>query len=482
MKIFATIALFLFFTNVSSAMNNVCIYGMVNPEAFIIKLYVPDNFTYSNKILAQDTISEYGKYKLSIYLQKPVIAILGDEKVLIHPGDSIQIDFLYNSIDRNYYQVKAVNHNNDFYYTFFYSALDNTKRRSSFGVFNMTKYYNPKDSSLNYEKYLTACKERKDDLLFELNEIFKKNHLLQSDYFLLQNEIYAEYAGLLLQKINDEKLNRTTTPDIYLDEIRKLIFSRSLTKAIDYPWIAQIYLEEILTDPTISNSALKIQTQFAICAKFFKWDLNIRNGLLYHLFDKIINDKEYQNDFVESQFKLWLPQKMGNKYETEIKNLYAFFKLKSKNKFSKNVLQSTLVDSYDRTLNFDTVIKNSPANSFIYFDFWATWCHPCLQDADYYENNRNIFDSLKITRVLIAVDEDKEKWKLNWNKGSKAQKDTYVSQNPSEIRKMLKIKTIPFYILMTNEGKLISLQAPSPTEYDKIKKIINDFKLTAQPN
>lgn len=159
-----------------------------------------------------------------------------------------------------------------------------------------------------------------------------------------------------------------------------------------------------------------------------------------------------------------------------------FFKLKSNNKFSKNVLQSTLVDSYDRTLNFDTVIKNSPANSFIYFDFWATWCHPCLQDADYYENNRSIFDSLKITRVLISVDENKEKWKLNWNKGSKAQKDTYVAKNPAEIKTMLKIKTIPFYILMTNEGKLISLQAPSPTEYDKIKKIISDFKLTAQPN
>jgi hypothetical protein len=217
MKFLITIALFSFFTTSITAKNNVCIYGKRNPEVFIIKLYIPDYFTYSNKILAQDTISEDGDYKLNFYLQKPIIAILGDEKVLIHPGDSIQIDFLYNSIDRNYYLVKAVNCKNDFYYTFYYSALNDTKRRSSFGVFNMTKYYNPKDSSLNYEKYMAACKERRTDLFLELNEINKKNHLEQSDYFLFENEIYAEYAGLLLQKIVDEKLSREKIPKIYLD-------------------------------------------------------------------------------------------------------------------------------------------------------------------------------------------------------------------------------------------------------------------------
>ena len=114
----------------------------------------------------------------------------------------------------------------------------------------------------------------------------------------------------------------------------------------------------------------------------------------------------------------------------------------------------------------------------VYVDVWATWCVPCLQELphlkklkDAYRNNKNIV----FMGVSLDRPQDKEKWKkMVGDKNMEGPQFLAEGELKSDIAKGYQIRAIPTFLLISRDGKIISSQAPRPSEGKRIRKLIED--------
>ena len=115
-------------------------------------------------------------------------------------------------------------------------------------------------------------------------------------------------------------------------------------------------------------------------------------------------------------------------------------------------------------------------NKLIYLDFWASWCAPCIAEMPY---SYNLSNELKKTNpdivfLYLSKDEDMAAWK---NKASDLQlqpKHSFIvlKNNASvEFSNKYNITTIPHYLIIDKEGKVIIQDAPRPDD-SKLKDIL----------
>lgn len=101
---------------------------------------------------------------------------------------------------------------------------------------------------------------------------------------------------------------------------------------------------------------------------------------------------------------------------------------------------------------------------YIYIDFWASWCYPCISEMKAL-NASSLSKYPNLSYVFISVDEDIEKWRKASNKYVPyfLQKNSYLLNKNflSDWAKNLKISEIPRYILLDKKGNLINAHAPS---------------------
>ncbi|MDU1892894.1 MAG: TlpA disulfide reductase family protein [Dysgonomonas sp.] len=102
----------------------------------------------------------------------------------------------------------------------------------------------------------------------------------------------------------------------------------------------------------------------------------------------------------------------------------------------------------------------------VYIDVWATWCAPCIKEIPELKKLEEEYHGKDIVFLGVSIDrsKDKDKWKTFLEKremkgiqifaGDKAQK---------ELKDPYKIATIPRFILVGKDGKLISGDAPRPS-------------------
>lgn len=114
---------------------------------------------------------------------------------------------------------------------------------------------------------------------------------------------------------------------------------------------------------------------------------------------------------------------------------------------------------------------------YVYIDIWATWCGPCLSEIPYYRKVKEKFKSKNIQFLSISVDDDTKKWKnvvsQKKMKGFQliAKKDWRTS-----VAKDYQLKTIPRFILIDTEGKIIDADAPRPSE-ERLVEVLKSLNI-----
>lgn len=123
--------------------------------------------------------------------------------------------------------------------------------------------------------------------------------------------------------------------------------------------------------------------------------------------------------------------------------------------------------------------------NFIYYDFWASWCHPCMGEMQPTKDLQKQFADGKITWVFISYDRDVNAWKKAIRAtGVKGIQLIATEQDINTFKNELSIYSIPFNIWATGENKIVKYDAPHPSEgiYDKLSKMLEKYGQTADSN
>ena len=99
----------------------------------------------------------------------------------------------------------------------------------------------------------------------------------------------------------------------------------------------------------------------------------------------------------------------------------------------------------------------------ILIDFWATWCAPCIAANPYIEKIKAKYQG-KVKVIKISIDDNLVHWERFVRDKDGNLDDNYILTKESfesEIKKF-NLVSVPRYWIVSNEGKIINLEALSP--------------------
>ncbi|SJZ98005.1 TlpA family protein disulfide reductase [Sediminibacterium ginsengisoli] len=110
----------------------------------------------------------------------------------------------------------------------------------------------------------------------------------------------------------------------------------------------------------------------------------------------------------------------------------------------------------------------------ILLDFWASWCAPCRSEMPASKKIQAQFSNKQIVFAYISIDQNKKDWlRAAAEEELHSYPASFLLENAdtNSFVKANKITTIPRYILIGKDGKIIAGDAPRPSEPDLVTLI-----------
>jgi thiol-disulfide isomerase/thioredoxin len=147
------------------------------------------------------------------------------------------------------------------------------------------------------------------------------------------------------------------------------------------------------------------------------------------------------------------------------------------NPFPEDVRNNTFLKELgqDKVISLDEILQKHKGKP-LYIDFWASWCGPCIGDIEDSQEAKAYLKGKEVEYIYIAFrDEEKA-----WNKASEQLNITtnqYMLLNSmkSPLYNYLKIISIPRYLVIDADQKIVDGNAPRPTP-----KFFNDLKKSVE--
>ena len=116
--------------------------------------------------------------------------------------------------------------------------------------------------------------------------------------------------------------------------------------------------------------------------------------------------------------------------------------------------------TYENTTGED-ISLSSFKGSLVYVDVWATWCGPCKAEIPYLKSLEQDYHEQNIVFLSVSVDTNKDEW-LKMVKDEELGGIQLWADGWSKITKDYAIFGIPRFMLFSEDGKVISNDAPRP--------------------
>ncbi|WP_303316243.1 TlpA disulfide reductase family protein [Flavivirga abyssicola] len=153
----------------------------------------------------------------------------------------------------------------------------------------------------------------------------------------------------------------------------------------------------------------------------------------------------------------------------------------AKNKFKETVeaLEGKASPKFEDYKNHDssTTSLDDLKGKYVYIDFWATWCLPCIGEFPSLKRIEKAYHNKNIEFVSISIDKKKDynKW-YNMVKEKKLTGIKLFSNEDKLLTDYFLIRSIPRFILLDPNGIVIKADAPRPSD-PKLPKLLNKLDL-----
>jgi len=189
---------------------------------------------------------------------------------------------------------------------------------------------------------------------------------------------------------------------------------------------------------------------------------NVSNKTDFAYFEKL--DKALITAYPDNQHSQDLHKRV-----TEIKRMEAE-KQSAENKLA---VESEAPDFKLKTPDGKLVSLSSLKGKFVLIDFWASWCAPCRQENPNMVKLYKEYKDKDFTILGVSLDKDKDSWinaiktdKLIWTQIS----DLKYWDSP--VVKLYNVQSIPYSILIDEEGKIIAKGLRGEELAKKIKEVV----------
>lgn len=399
------------------------------------------------------------------------------------PGDSIHFVFNNDSLKKefaHYSHLKFIQYSGSFsqmttdyfdYTIFFYNEVLDWENESilpqqlsedeylQYISNTRNRYYNTKAKdfitttkrSKFFEQWLNIeikYSEFEDLLSYKTNRLnkgrytYKENFLPDNFQYILNEENFNEENGVCNWHYRS-----------FLKSSRMYISSHTLSKD-SLEILFQLYKNKD------KIKAFKIQEKMIQKSSFgFGRDL-LMAGLYYQLLEwKDLESFSYfENDL-----------KISNSY---IKN-YLLSQYNELVGFSTSKAPEEVNTHSETTLNnlvFDSIIGLFP-NKVLYIDFWAPWCGPCMGGIEDSKKLKHKFKDKDIVFIYLGYSCSETSWGTTINEKKIKGEHFLLSNNQNSVlSNRFKITGIPRYIIVNKKGVITNSDAPSPYEFETLKK------------
>ena len=121
-------------------------------------------------------------------------------------------------------------------------------------------------------------------------------------------------------------------------------------------------------------------------------------------------------------------------------------------------------------INGKAVTLKSFKGKYVFIDFWATYCGPCLEELPYLRKLEKAMKGKNIVFVGISRDRDRKAWE-NMVKKDKLGGAQWFSGKDEKIKAAIGLTTIPRFILLDRKGRVVKIYMSRPSEPGTLKKI-----------
>ena len=128
---------------------------------------------------------------------------------------------------------------------------------------------------------------------------------------------------------------------------------------------------------------------------------------------------------------------------------------------------TSLFDPNNKVVDFKDITTK---HKVTYVDFWASWCGPCRGEMPASQALREVYKDKDVNFLYVSLDEESAAWTEANKSFALPDGHSFLLANPSEsiIPTTFNISSIPRYILIDENGKVIDEDAPRPSESDRI--------------
>jgi thiol-disulfide isomerase/thioredoxin len=139
--------------------------------------------------------------------------------------------------------------------------------------------------------------------------------------------------------------------------------------------------------------------------------------------------------------------------------------------YKQNLEKKKLNNTASASFNYEnykggTTKLEDLKGKYVYIDVWATWCGPCRAEIPHLKKTEEAYHGKNIEFVSISVDvaKDHEKWKTFVKDKELGGMQLFADKDwNSDFIKSYGIDSIPRFILIGPDGKIVNADAPRPS-------------------
>ncbi len=394
------------------------------------------------------------------------------------PDDTIKIYFKKKpKIEGHYWINKGKNYQSVWFHDFLFEG----KNRYVYSLFDSLAYYS---NTLQYGSVnLQKAALRLDTFFQMVTDLYRGRIDYLNHYCLLYNipntikrlasaEIKSAYIINLTQPMTNiiSSYSITDYPKEYLDTLstfnvlndEKLFLNTLLYSDAVYRYI-ELYKTKLISDNSTEESLFK--KKYLALSTIEESKRKIQESLLFYCLLRNLKSNFGSFPSFLADFKKAFPNSPTSQY---LDSLYGMEKNKPLFTYEQ-ALNSIIETKRGNKITLKKEISNKP----VFIDCWASWCIPCLNQMPFEDEIKRQYGD-KIDFIYLSFDKDKEKW---LGKGSqlKLNKNSYLLDRnfKSDFAYFFNISSIPHYLIFDNKGKLITSNAPRPSQKSSLKEILD---------